>query len=138
MIAGLLDSPIKLNVLSLQESKGLELDEFDSHLKPFGISRALLASLIDTFAHAKTFGSLIQIPEALDGGLPALADGIGEGDSVWGCFCSGGGAGFGASGDAGDGTGDEVRCGGGESAVYGQQEMKKITALFIDAYGLAR
>lgn len=74
----LLDSPIKLNVLSLKESKGLELDEFDSHLKPFGISRALLASLIDTFAHAKTFGSLIQIPEALDGGLPALTDGLGK------------------------------------------------------------
>ena len=74
----LLDSPIKLNVLSLQESKGLELDEFDSHLKPFGISRALLASLIDTFAHAKTFGSLIQIPEALDHGLVTLADGLGK------------------------------------------------------------
>jgi SAM-dependent methyltransferase len=72
----LLDSPIKLNVLSLQESRGLELDEFDSHLKPFGISRTLLASLIDTFAHAKTFGSLIQIPEALDGGLPALMEGL--------------------------------------------------------------
>jgi type II restriction/modification system DNA methylase subunit YeeA len=74
----LLDSPIKLNVLSLQESKGLELDELDSHLKPFGISRALLASLIDTFAQAKTFGSLIQIPEGLASGLPGLADGLGK------------------------------------------------------------
>jgi hypothetical protein len=74
----LLDSPIKLNVLSLQKSKGLELDEFDSHLKPFGISRALLGSLIDTFAHAKTFGSLIQVPEAIDVGLPALIDGLGK------------------------------------------------------------
>ncbi len=72
----LLDSPIKLNVLSLQESKGLELDEFDSHLKPFGISRVLLASLIDTFACAKTFGSLIQVPETLDHGLVSLADGL--------------------------------------------------------------
>ena len=74
----LLDSPIKLNVLSLLESKGLELDEFDNHLKPFGISRALLAALIDTFAHAKTFGSLIQIPEALDHGLRTLVEGIGK------------------------------------------------------------
>jgi hypothetical protein len=74
----LLDSPIKLNVLSLQESKGLELDEFDSHLKQFGISRVLLASLIDTFAHAKTFGSLIQIPDVLASGLPALVDGMGK------------------------------------------------------------
>lgn len=72
-------------MLSLQESKGLELDEFDSHLKPFGISRALLASLIDTFAHAKTFGSLIQIPEAWMVGLSTLADGTWEGDSVRGC-----------------------------------------------------
>ena len=72
----LLDSPIKLNVLSLQESKGLELDEFDSHLKPFGIRRALLASLIDTFIHAKTFGSLIQVPEALENELGTLADAL--------------------------------------------------------------
>ncbi|MFZ4537684.1 BREX-1 system adenine-specific DNA-methyltransferase PglX [Propionivibrio sp.] len=74
----LLDSPIKLNVLSLQESKGLELDELDSHMKPFGIGRGLLASLLDTFAHAKTFGSLIQIPDGLARGLPALADGMGK------------------------------------------------------------
>lgn len=72
----LLENPIKLNVLSLQESKGLELDEFDSHLKPFGISRALIASLFDTFAHAKTFGSLIQVSEALAAGLPSFVDGL--------------------------------------------------------------
>ena len=72
----LLDSPIRLNVLSLQESKGLELDELVSHLKPFGIDRQLLASLLDTFAHAKTFGSLIQIFDGLASGLPALVDGL--------------------------------------------------------------
>ena len=72
----LLDSPIKLNVLSLQESKGLDIEEFAGHLKPYGISRNALGQLIDTFAHAKTFGSLIQIPEALDGELSAIASGL--------------------------------------------------------------
>jgi hypothetical protein len=72
----LLDSPIKLNVLSLQESAGMELDEFAGHLKPHGINRTVLGSLLDTLAHAKTFGSLIQIPKVLEDGLPGLEDGI--------------------------------------------------------------
>ncbi len=72
----LLDSPIKLNVLSLQESAGMELDEFTGHLKPHGIHRTVLGSLLDTFTHAKTFGSLIQIPKVLADGLTGLEDGI--------------------------------------------------------------
>ena len=72
----LLDSPIKLNVLSLQESAGMDLDEFASHLKPHGINRTVLGSLLDTFTHAKTFGSLIQIPKGLEDGLAGLEDGI--------------------------------------------------------------
>lgn len=72
----LLDSPIKLNVLSLQESAGMDLDEFAGHLKPHGINRAVLGSLLDIFTHAKTFGSLIQIPRLLENGLAGLEDGI--------------------------------------------------------------
>ncbi len=72
----LLDSPIKLNVLSLQESAGMDLDEFAGHLKPHGINRTVLGSLLDTFTHAKTFGSLIQIPKVLEDGLAGLEDGI--------------------------------------------------------------
>lgn len=72
----LLDSPIKLNVLALKESKGIDLDEFVGHLKPHGFNRTLLGSLLDTFEHAKTFGSLIQIPKLLEGGLDGLEDGI--------------------------------------------------------------
>ena len=72
----LLDSPITLNIHALQESKGMDLDEFTAHLQPFGINRVLLSSLLDTFEHAKTFGSLIQIPQALIEGFTALADGI--------------------------------------------------------------
>jgi len=72
----LLESPIKLNVLSLQESAGMDLDEFAGHLKPHGIHRTVLGSLLDTFAHAKTFGSLIQIPKVLEDGLAGMEDGI--------------------------------------------------------------
>jgi type II restriction/modification system DNA methylase subunit YeeA len=72
----LLDSPIKLNVMSLQESAGMVLDEFAGHLKPHGINRTVLGSLLDTFTHAKTFGSLIQIPKPLEEGLAGLEDDI--------------------------------------------------------------
>jgi hypothetical protein len=72
----LLSDPPKLNVLSLQESKGLDLSELDTHLRSFGIERATLAKLLDTFAHAKTFGSLIEVPENLAPELPKLAEGL--------------------------------------------------------------
>ena len=57
--------PPQLNVLSLQESKGLSVDELATHLAPFQVQRATITALIETFEHAKTFGSLIQIPYAL-------------------------------------------------------------------------
>ena len=72
----LLDDAPVLNVLSLQESKGLDLDELTTNLSPFGVQRGTLKALLDTFAHAKTFGSLIQIPEALDGKLVELGNGL--------------------------------------------------------------
>jgi type II restriction/modification system DNA methylase subunit YeeA len=72
----LLDDAPVLNVLSLQESKVLDLDELSTHLSPFGVQRGTLKALLDTFAHAKTFGSLIQIPEALDGKLVELGNGL--------------------------------------------------------------
>ncbi|MGB4583383.1 MAG: BREX-1 system adenine-specific DNA-methyltransferase PglX [Rhodoferax sp.] len=64
--------PPKLNVLSLQESKGLSVDELDTHLDPFHVQRATIIALVDTFEHAKTFGSLIQIPYALKTHLAVL------------------------------------------------------------------
>jgi len=72
----LLDSPIKLNVLSLQESASMDLDEFAGHLKPHGINRTVLGSLLGTFTHAKTFGSLIQIPKLLEDELAGLEEDI--------------------------------------------------------------
>ena len=72
----LLDDAPVLNVLSLQESKGLDPDELSTNLSPFGVQRGTLQALLGTFAHAKTFGSLIQIPEALDGKLVKLGNGL--------------------------------------------------------------
>lgn len=72
----LLNDLPKLNVLSLQESKGLDAGELATHLAPFGLQRAALKALVDTFEHAKTFGSLIQIPAALNGQLAAMVTGL--------------------------------------------------------------
>ena len=111
----LFNEPIKLNVLSLQESKGLDADVLTRALQTVtngGISqtatnetingfgdddlfpgtrpqrslgesiatdskddptRPVIAALIATFAHAKTFGSLIQIPQALNAELAVMA-----------------------------------------------------------------
>jgi hypothetical protein len=64
--------PPKLNVLSLQESKGLSVDELATHLAPHEVQRATIAALVEAFEHAKTFGSLIQIPYALKTHLALL------------------------------------------------------------------
>ncbi len=66
--------PPKLNVLSLQESKGLSVDELATHLVPFKVQRATVTALVETFEHAKTFGSLIQIPYALKTHLAVLPE----------------------------------------------------------------
>jgi type II restriction/modification system DNA methylase subunit YeeA len=71
--AGKLQPP-KFNVLSLQESKGLSVDELATHLAPFKVQRATITALVDTFEHAKTFGSLIQIPYALKTHLAVLPE----------------------------------------------------------------
>jgi hypothetical protein len=71
--AGNLQPPM-LNVLSLQESKGLSVDEIATHLVPFQVQRATIAALVETFEHAKTFGSLIQIPYALKTHLAVLPE----------------------------------------------------------------
>jgi type II restriction/modification system DNA methylase subunit YeeA len=68
--------PPKLNVLSLQESKGLSVDELATHLAPFKVQRATIAALVETFEHAKTFGSLIQIPYALKTHLASVPEAL--------------------------------------------------------------
>ena len=78
--------PPKLNVLSLQESKCLSVDELVRSLTPAlpplplgegwgeGSLRATITALVETFEHAKTFGSLIQIPHALKTHLAVLPE----------------------------------------------------------------
>ena len=68
----LFNDPPKLNVLSLQSSAGLNYEELCTHLAPFGVRRHTIWGLIDAFEHAKTFGSLIQIPHQLQTQLEPL------------------------------------------------------------------
>ncbi|WP_374657159.1 BREX-1 system adenine-specific DNA-methyltransferase PglX [Inhella sp.] len=72
----LFSDPPKLNVQALLESKGLDVDELAIHLAPFGVERAALKSLLDTFEHAKTFGSLIQLAWGLDQQLAYMPKGL--------------------------------------------------------------
>ena len=70
------ENPPKLNVLSLQDSKGLNVEELSTHLAPFGVQRATVWDLIETFEYAKTFGSLIQIPSQIKTHLEPLAQAL--------------------------------------------------------------
>jgi hypothetical protein len=72
----LFNDPPKLNVLSLQESGGLDVNELATHLGPFGLQRSALKALVDAFESAKSFGSLVKIPEALNGQLPLMTTGL--------------------------------------------------------------
>lgn len=70
----LFSEPVQLNVLSLQESVGLDAAQLAQDL---GLSdaaeRNALNTLLSIFTQAKTFGSLLQIPHALAQALPQLA-----------------------------------------------------------------
>ncbi|MBG6075364.1 BREX-1 system adenine-specific DNA-methyltransferase PglX [Polaromonas sp. CG_9.11] len=71
----LFNEPPKLNVLSLQESKGLDAAALVQAINAGGTERvdvAQLRWLIDTFEHAKTFGSLIQIGQQPSSNLREL------------------------------------------------------------------
>ena len=75
----LLDNPPQLNVLALQESKGLDANEIVQALNTVRaepVEAQSIRQLIDIFAHAKTFGSLIQIPLELNAQLAAIVEGL--------------------------------------------------------------
>ncbi|MCG9118880.1 BREX-1 system adenine-specific DNA-methyltransferase PglX [Laribacter hongkongensis] len=70
----LFNEPIQLNVLALQESTGLDAAQLAQELGLADASqRQELTSLLATFAQAKTFGSLLQVPPVLAQALPGLA-----------------------------------------------------------------
>lgn len=70
----LFSEPIQLNVLSLQESAGLDAAQLAQDL---GLNdaaeRNALNTLLSIFTQAKTFGSLLQIPHVLAQALQQLA-----------------------------------------------------------------
>jgi hypothetical protein len=62
-------------VLSLQESKGLSVDSIAQAINSVRaelVEAHVIRQLVETFEHAKTFGSLIQIPYALKTHLAVL------------------------------------------------------------------
>ncbi|MFN6338446.1 MAG: BREX-1 system adenine-specific DNA-methyltransferase PglX, partial [Cyanobacteriota bacterium] len=71
----LLERGIQLNVMALQNSTGLNVERLAESvdLSAAGASRADVRMLAELFAHATTFGSLIQIPALLTERLPALS-----------------------------------------------------------------
>ncbi|ADL54919.1 BREX-1 system adenine-specific DNA-methyltransferase PglX [Gallionella capsiferriformans] len=80
----LFDNPPTLNVLALQESKGLDAVQLSAALVGSGQwavgSKQQLStdvcSLITVFEYAKTFGSLIQIPPSLNMKLATMAESL--------------------------------------------------------------
>jgi hypothetical protein len=71
----LLERGIQLNVMALQDSTGLNVERLEASvdLSAAGVSRADVRVLAELFAHATTFGSLIQVPPLLADKLPALS-----------------------------------------------------------------
>ena len=65
----LFERGVKLNVMALVDSAGFEAEVVSQglSLEPFDLTETDLNELKDLFEHATTFGSLIQVPEALAG-----------------------------------------------------------------------
>ena len=72
----ILSNPVHLNVMAIQSSEGLDAVETAKHLLATDTSGDVKAgtieSLIELFVDAKTFGSLITVPENIMKALPAL------------------------------------------------------------------
>lgn len=72
----LFNDPPKLNVMSLQDSTGLDIDELARSLAGFRLQRTSLKALVETFESAKTFGSLIRVPAPLNEQLATMTAGL--------------------------------------------------------------
>ncbi|WP_414434610.1 BREX-1 system adenine-specific DNA-methyltransferase PglX [Alloalcanivorax venustensis] len=68
----LFGQPAGLNVLALQEAKAASAAELHSALNASQIDSTIVSQLVEAFEQAKTFGSLIQIPDELATALPDL------------------------------------------------------------------
>ncbi|MCG8393399.1 MAG: BREX-1 system adenine-specific DNA-methyltransferase PglX [Pseudomonadales bacterium] len=72
----LFGQPVDLNVLALQEAKEGGAADLHGALNAPQIDYATVVQLVKTFEQAKTFGSLIQIPDELASALPDLRRGL--------------------------------------------------------------
>ena len=72
----ILSNPVHLNVMAIQSSEGLDAEDIAKHLLASDTSGEVKAgtieSLINLFEDAKTFGSLITVPENIKEALPAI------------------------------------------------------------------
>ena len=70
----LFERGVQLNVLALQDSTGFDAERLEQgvRLADYGLTLGDLTALKRLFEHAATFGSLIEVPEALAVKLPAL------------------------------------------------------------------
>jgi len=68
----LFGQPVALNVLALQEAKAGSAADLHSALNAPQIDSVAVSQLVEAFEQAKTFGSLIQIPDQLVSALPDL------------------------------------------------------------------
>lgn len=68
----------KLNIIALVESDGVSVAEAATTLAAYGAPSWAVGELVELFARAKTFGSLLQVPAELKAALPALAEAIGR------------------------------------------------------------
>lgn len=91
---GILEKKVQPNILCFVESKDCDFASLtaaiNSNIKGIGkatIEESLIEELVKLFEHAKTFGSLIQIPEELPVRLQELEDRLqqieGSGDLRW-------------------------------------------------------
>ncbi|MCA8001352.1 BREX-1 system adenine-specific DNA-methyltransferase PglX [Burkholderia metallica] len=72
----LLNDPPRLNVFSLRQSTDLNFADVIRDLAPFGIERNDLSSIYSLFESAKTYGSLITIPDEIASRLQHLLSGL--------------------------------------------------------------
>jgi len=67
------DSPVKLNVMSIQESRNITID--NAH---WGEHANALRDLVELFRYGKTYGSLLQVPEHLSVKLDEIEDAVNQ------------------------------------------------------------
>jgi type II restriction/modification system DNA methylase subunit YeeA len=72
----ILSNPVHLNLMSIQSSEGLDAADVAKHLLAAttsgDVETGTIEALINLFEDAKTFGSLISVPEIIGQALPAL------------------------------------------------------------------